>query len=39
MKVEIDMKITFLTLFPEFFDRFKETSIINRAINKKIIDI
>lgn len=28
------MKITVLTLFPEFFDRFTETSIIKRAIEQ-----
>ena len=28
------MKITVLTLFPEFFDRFVETSIIKRAIEQ-----
>ncbi len=33
------MKITFLTLFPEFFDKFKETSIINKAIKKNIVDL
>lgn len=33
------MKITFLTLFPEFFDSFKKTSIIGRAIDKKIVEI
>lgn len=33
------MKITFLTLFPEFFDRFKETSIINKAIKKEIVEV
>jgi tRNA (guanine37-N1)-methyltransferase len=33
------MRITFLTLFPEFFDKFKETSIINKAIKKEIVEI
>lgn len=33
------MKITFLTLFPEFFDCFKQTSIINKAINKNVVEI
>ena len=33
------MKITFLTLFPEFFTSFKETSIIKRAINKNTVEI
>jgi len=33
------MKITFLTLFPEFFNSFKETSIIKKAINKNIVEI
>ncbi len=32
------MKITFLTLFPEFFDNPLNTSIIKRARNKGIID-
>ena len=33
------MKITFLTLFPEFFNSFKETSIISRAIKKNVVEI
>lgn len=33
------MKITFLTLFPEFYDGFKNTSIINKAIKKGIVDL
>ena len=33
------MKITFLTLFPDFFDKFKETSIINKAIKKNIVEL
>ena len=33
------MKITFLTLFPEFYNGFKETSIINKAIKKNIVEI
>lgn len=33
------MKITFLTLFPDFYDKFKETSIINKAIKKNIVEI
>ena len=33
------MKITFLTLFPEFFDKFKETSIINKAIKKEVVEL
>ncbi|MEG0708600.1 MAG: tRNA (guanosine(37)-N1)-methyltransferase TrmD [Longicatena sp.] len=32
------MKITVLTLFPEFFDSFISTSIIKRAINKQQVD-
>lgn len=31
------MKITILTLFPEFFNSFLETSIIKRAISKSIV--
>lgn len=31
------MKITILTLFPEFFNSFLETSIIKRAISKNIV--
>ena len=33
------MKITFLTLFPEFFDKFKETSIVNKAVKKNIVEL
>lgn len=33
------MKITFLTLFPEFFDSFKKTSIINKAIKKELVEL
>jgi len=33
------MKITFLTLFPEFYDGFKSTSIINKAIKKEIVEL
>lgn len=33
------MKITFLTLFPEFYTSFKETSIIKKAIGKGIVEI
>lgn len=33
------MKITFLTLFPEFFDSFKTTSIINKAIKKELVEL
>lgn len=33
------MKITFLTLFPDFYDNFKETSIIKKAIKKNIVEI
>lgn len=32
------MKITVLTLFPEFFDSFKSTSIIARALDKQEIE-
>lgn len=32
-------KITILSLFPEFYQSFLNTSIIKRAINKKIIEI
>ena len=32
------MKITMLTLFPEFFDSFQNTSIIKRAIDNKKVD-
>ncbi len=33
------MKITILTLFPEFFDSFINTSIIKRALDKNIFEI
>ena len=33
------MNITFLTLFPEFFESFKENSIIKKAIKKEIVQI
>lgn len=33
------MKIDILTLFPEFFNNFASTSIIKRAIEKKIVEI
>lgn len=33
------MKITFLTLFPEFYDSFKNTSIINKALKKNIVEL
>lgn len=33
------MKITIVTLFPEFFDRFKEVSIIKRAIGKNLVTL
>lgn len=33
------MKITFLSLFSDFYDSFKNTSIIKRAIDNKIVDI
>lgn len=33
------MKITFLTLFPEFYTSFKETSIINKAVKKNIVEL
>ena len=33
------MKITFLTLFPEFYESFKNTSIINKAIKKEIVEL
>lgn len=32
------MKITVLTLFPEFFDSFRTTSIIKRAIEKQFVE-
>lgn len=33
------MKITILTLFPEFFDSFKTTSIIKRALEKQQVEL
>ena len=33
------MKITFLTLFPELYDSFKTTSIINKAVKKEIVKL
>jgi tRNA (guanine37-N1)-methyltransferase len=33
------MRITFITLFPEFFDDFTKHSIIKRALSKKLITI
>ena len=33
------MKITILTLFKEFFDGFVNTSIIKRAIDKKLVEV
>ncbi len=33
------MKITFISLFPEYYDSFKKHSIIKNAINKKLIEI
>ncbi len=33
------MKITILTLFPEFFERFLDTSIIKRAISKDAVEV
>ena len=33
------MKITILSLFENFFDNFKETSIIKRAIEKKLVEV
>ena len=33
------MKITILTLFKEFFDGFTNTSIIKRAIDKKLVEV
>jgi len=33
------MKITFLTLFPEFYNSFKETSIINKALKKNLVEL
>ena len=33
------MKITILTLFPEFFESFLNTSIIKRALSKEIFEI
>ena len=33
------MKITILTLFPEFFNSFFDTSIIKRAIQNNLVEI
>lgn len=33
------MKISYLTLFPEFYDSFKNTSIIKKAIENKFVSI
>ena len=33
------MKITIVTLFPEFFESFQKTSIIKRAIEKQLVQI
>jgi len=33
------MKITFLTLFPEFYEGFINTSIINKAVKKEIVEL
>ena len=33
------MRIDILTLFPEFFERFLDTSIIKRAIDKKLVEV
>ncbi len=33
------MKIDILTLFPEMFDAFRTTSIVGRAVDKKILDL
>ncbi|MEG0729720.1 MAG: tRNA (guanosine(37)-N1)-methyltransferase TrmD, partial [Cetobacterium sp.] len=33
------MKINILTLFPEFFDSFKEHSIIKRAIERDQVQV
>ncbi len=33
------MKITILSLFPEFYDSFLKTSIIKRAIDKNVVEI
>ena len=32
------MKITILTLFPEFFDSFQATSIIKRALDRQLVE-
>ena len=32
------MKITVLTLFPEFFDSFRSTSIIKRALEQQLVE-
>ena len=33
------MRITILTLFPEFFDSFKTNSIIGRAISREKVEL
>ena len=33
------MRIDILTLFPEFFERFLDTSIIKRAISKDAVEV
>lgn len=33
------MKITILTLFPEFFSSFADNSIIKRAVSKKVVEL
>ena len=33
------MKIDILTLFPEFFEKFLDTSIIKRAISKDAVEV
>ena len=33
------MKISYITLFPEFYSGFKDTSIIKKAIDKKIVEM
>lgn len=33
------MKINFLTLFPKYFEPFKNESIINKAIQKNLLEV
>ena len=33
------MKISYLTLFPEFYDSFREHSIVKRAIEKELVEL